>query len=82
MNPNNDFTMNINNNEGIENSKKLNIKVVSVAGIDFVKGNKKAILAIVWQLAKKHYLSIVGDKTEDDLIQWANDLVGGSHTSI
>jgi hypothetical protein len=29
-----------------------------------------------------HYLKIIGDKTEADLVKWANDLVGGKATPI
>jgi len=33
-------------------------------------------------LVRLHYLKLVGDKSEDDLVKWANDTVGGKHPSI
>lgn len=32
------------------------------------------VLAIVWQLMRIHYLQIIGSKTEQDLINWANSI--------
>ena len=31
---------------------------------------------MIWQLVRLHYLQIIGSKTEDDLVKWANGLVG------
>lgn len=83
INPNNDFKKNINNNAGIEVAKnKLGLKVIGVGGTDLTKGHKKSILTIVWQLMRLHYLRLIGDKSEDDIVAWANELVGGKHTAI
>lgn len=83
MNPNNDFKKNINNNAGLATAKdKLGIKVIGIGGPDLTKGEKKLILAIVWQLVRLHYLKLIGDKSEDDLVKWANETVGGNHAPI
>lgn len=83
MNPNNDFKKNINNNYGVGLCKDaLKIKIIGVGGTDLTKGDKKSILTIVWQLARQHYLTLIGDKTEEDLVNWANNLVGGKATAI
>ena len=46
-----------------------------IGGNDILDGNKKLIAALVWQLMRFHYLQIVGSKTEQDLIKWANSMV-------
>lgn len=80
--PNNDFKKNINNNTCLDAAKKINVKLIGVGGVDITKGDKKSILALVWQLCRLNYLKVIGNKTEDDLLKWANDLVGGKHPSI
>jgi plastin-1 len=83
MNPNNDFKKNINNNAGLASAKdKLGLKIIGVGGPDLTKGHKKSILAVVWQLARLHYLKMIGDKSEDDLVVWANELVGSKYAPI
>ena len=50
-------------------------KLVGIGGVDISKGERKLVLATVWQLVKVHYLSLIGDKTEDDIVAWANSMV-------
>lgn len=81
--PKNDFGKNINNNQAIGACKDaLKLKMIGIGGVDLTKGDKKAILATMWQLVKTAYLKLIGGKTEDQLVQWANDSVGGKHPSI
>ena len=75
-NPNNKFKMGINCKEVIESAKRLNLQLPGIGGADILEGNKKLILAVVWQLVRLHYLQLIGSKKEDDLVKWANDLVG------
>lgn len=82
MNPNNDFKKNINNNAALDFAKKLGLKIIGVGGTDLTKCDKKSILAIVWQLVRLHYLKLIGNKSEDDLVAWANEQVGGKYPSI
>jgi plastin-1 len=82
LQPNNDFKRNINNNTAIEACKKLKLKMIGVGGVDLTKGDKKLVLAVVWQIMRLSYLKVIGDKTEEDLVKWANESVGGKHTSI
>jgi plastin-1 len=83
MNPNNDFKKNINNNYAISLCKeKLGLKVIGVGGGDLTKGDKKAILALVWQLVKLQYMKVIGDKKEEDIVAWANELVAGKAPEI
>lgn len=82
LNPNNDFKRNINNNTAVEACKNMKLKMIGIGGTDITKGDRKLVLAVVWQIARLHYLKLIGGKTEDDLVKWANEIVGGKHPSI
>lgn len=71
-NPNNTFKRGINCGKILEVAKKLGLKTPGIGGSDFVDGNKKNILAVMWQLVRLNYLQIIGSKTEEDLVKWAN----------
>lgn len=71
-NPNNKFKKGINCSVAIDACKKLGIKVPGISGNDLLEGNRKQIIAIVWQLVRLHYLQIIGSQSEEDLIKWAN----------
>lgn len=47
-NPNNKFKQGINCNLVVEICKKIGLKVPGVGGGDFVEGNRKNIIAVVW----------------------------------
>ena len=47
-NPNNTFKKGINCGQIIEVAKKLGLKIPGIGGSDFVDGNKKNIIAVVW----------------------------------
>ena len=46
--------------------------MVGIGAEDVRDGNKKLVLAIVWQLVRLHYLQIIGSKTEQDLLDWVS----------
>lgn len=48
---------------------------MGIGAADIQEGNKKLVLAIVWQLVRIHYLQIIGNKTDQDIIAWANQAV-------
>ena len=56
--------------------------MIGIGGVDLTKGDKKAILATVWQLVRMHYLKLIGGQKDDEVVKWANDTVGGKHPSI
>jgi plastin-1 len=74
-NPNNKFKQGINCGQVIESCKKLGLKIPGIGGSDFVDGNTKNIIAVVWQLVRLHYLKIIGSQSEEDLVKWSNNLV-------
>ena len=73
--PNNPFKKTTNCNEVIDASKKSKFKIVGIGGGDIRDGNKKYILAIVWQMMRAHSLQVIGNKTEEELVAWGNDRV-------
>lgn len=78
-NPNNKFKQSINCGEVINACKKLGLKLPGIGGQDIVDGNRKLVIAVVWQLVRIHYLKIIGSQSEDDLVKWANSQVGDMH---
>jgi plastin-1 len=67
----------------------LEVKVVSICGLDLAERKKKATLAIVWQLMRYHSIqmikSISGDGTpcsEATVLAWANRQVEASGANI
>lgn len=74
-NPNNPFKKGINCTQVVNVCKNIGLKLPGIGGQDFVEGNKKSIIAAVWQLVRLNYLQVLGTKTEEDLVKWANGLV-------
>ena len=72
---NNPFKKTVNCNEVIDASKKSKYHIVGIGGGDIRDGNKKYILAIVWQMMRDHSLQVIGNKTEEELISWGNERV-------
>lgn len=56
----------------IEAAKKMNCKIPGIDSSQILKGGRKAILAIVWQVVRTEYLKIIGNQSEKDLLNWAN----------
>lgn len=81
-NANNTFKVGINCNVAIDACKKMKLTLIGIGSSDIQDGNKKLILAIVWQLMRVHYLQIIGGKTEKDLIAWANSCKGNENRQI
>ncbi|KAK4398580.1 Fimbrin-5 [Sesamum angolense] len=61
--------------------KQLKLSLVNVAGNDFVQGNKKLILAFLWQLMRFNMLELLKklrsrfqgrEVTDADILNWAN----------
>ena len=71
----NPFKIGVNCQEVIDASKRSGYSIISIGNKDIQEGKKKHILAIVWQLMRAHTLKIIGEKSEEELIQWANSKV-------
>jgi len=82
-NPNTPFKVGINCQVAFDAmTKGLNIKAVGIGASDIQQGNKKLILALIWQLMRVHYLQIIGNKTDKDLIDWGNSVKGNENRQI
>lgn len=56
--------------------------MISIGALGIHKKNKTEILATAWSICKIHYLKLIGDKNEKDLVAWANNKVGNKAKSI
>ena len=65
----------INCQQIIETAKRMNCVIHGIDSSSILNANKKSILAIVWQIVKIHYMELIGNQSEKDLIVWANGLV-------
>ena len=74
LHPKNKFAKVVNCNEAIDACKRIPISIVSTAGPDIHEPNKKLVLGVVWQLMRESTLQILGNKTEKDILDWANSM--------
>ena len=65
----NPFKVSVNCQEAIDASKRSGYKIVSIGNKDIQEGRKKHILAIVWQLMRANTLKIIGERSEEELIE-------------
>ncbi|KMT10082.1 hypothetical protein BVRB_5g118450 [Beta vulgaris subsp. vulgaris] len=74
-------------NQAIKLGKQLKFSLVNIAGNDIVQGNKKLILAYLWQLMRCNMMQLLrnlrfhshGKEINDaDILEWANSLVKNS----
>ncbi|KAJ8748220.1 hypothetical protein K2173_000628 [Erythroxylum novogranatense] len=74
-------------NQVVKIGKQLKFSLVNVAGNDIVQGNKKLILAYLWQLMRYNILQLLKNLrfhshgkeiTDADILQWANTKVNNS----
>ncbi|KAK9088036.1 hypothetical protein Syun_030430 [Stephania yunnanensis] len=73
-------------NQVVKIGKQLKFSLVNIAGNDIVQGNKKLILAYLWQLMRYNILQLLKNLrfhsakeiTDGDILQWANTKVRDS----
>ncbi|CAI9760390.1 unnamed protein product [Fraxinus pennsylvanica] len=74
-------------NQVIRIGRQLKLSLVNVAGNDIVQGNKKLILAFLWQLMRFNMLQLLKNLrsrfqgkeiTDADILSWANKKVKGT----
>lgn len=90
-NPSNKFKKVSNCNYVVVLGKQLKFSLVNIAGNDIVGGNKKLILALVWQMMRCHTLKFLAEVQakkfggkevkDEDLIAWANEKVASQGRS-
>ncbi|GAB2298121.1 Fimbrin-2 [Dionaea muscipula] len=80
-------------NQVVKIGKQLKFSLVNIAGNDIVQGNKKLILAYLWQLMRCNMLQLLKNLrfrshgkeiTDADIREWANSLVikSGGQTNM
>lgn len=72
--PKNKFAKVVNCNEAIDSCKRIHLSIVSTAGPDIHEPNRKLVLGVVWQLMRENTLQVLGNKTEKDILDWANSM--------
>ncbi|KAH7518751.1 hypothetical protein FEM48_Zijuj09G0204300 [Ziziphus jujuba var. spinosa] len=74
-------------NQVVKIGKQLKFSLVNIAGNDIVQGNKKLILAYLWQLMRCNILQLLKNLrfhshgkeiTDADILEWANTKVSNS----
>ncbi|XVE72667.1 hypothetical protein DITRI_Ditri11bG0056900 [Diplodiscus trichospermus] len=74
-------------NQVVKIGKQLKFSLVNIAGNDIVQGNKKLILAYLWQLMRYNILQLLKNLrfhshgkeiTDVDILRWANNKVSDS----
>lgn len=85
MNPNNKFKKISNCNLAIDVGKSLGFSLVNIGGVDINSGNRKLLLALVWQMMRYHTIKLLNKlgkgkkKIEDaEIIAWANEKVASA----
>jgi plastin-1 len=75
-------------NQAVDIGRRLNFSLVNVAGSDIVQGNKKLIIAYLWQLMRYHLLQLPKNLrlqgrpvTDLEILRWANVKVKNSGKS-
>jgi len=78
------FKKNINNDYVIVlgKSKKCDFSLVNIGGSDISNGNKKLVLALVWQMMRHHTIRFLSELskggkkiTDKEILEWANGQV-------
>lgn len=83
LTPKNRYKRVENCNYVVELGKQMKFSMVNIGGLDILDGNRKLILALIWQLMRHHVLKILssiasasGSVINDDyIVQWANSQV-------
>ncbi|KAI5315380.1 PREDICTED: fimbrin-2 [Prunus dulcis] len=76
-------------NQVVKIGKQLKFSLVNIAGNDIVQGNKKLILAYLWQLMRYNILQLLKNLrfhshgkeiTDADILEWANTKVSSTRS--
>lgn len=65
----------VNCSEVVASAKRMNCIIPGIDSSAILAANKKCVLAIVWQIVRMHYLQLIGNESEKDLVEWANTKV-------
>lgn len=89
--PKNKFKRVENCNYCVVLGKQLKFSLVNIGGVDVVEGNKKLILALIWQMLRYYQLQLLSSLSgsgssrqlsDVDILEWANAKVGKSSDAV
>lgn len=72
----NQMKQQVNCQQVIETAKRMDVKIPGIDSTQIMKGNRKSMLAIVWQIVRLHYLTLIGNESETALVEWGNSMCG------
>lgn len=81
-NPKNMYEVGNNCNVAFEAMKDMKLKLIGLGPTDIQNGHKQNILAFIWQLMRVHYMQIIGNKSDQDLIAWGNSVPANKDRQI
>lgn len=64
-----------NGNYAIAVGKEVKIRTAGLTGTGLAESQPKQVMGLLWQIMRANYLQIIGGKTEEELLSWANKLV-------
>jgi plastin-1 len=77
-------------NYAVDIAKEIGLSVVNIGGLDLVDKKTKLMLALIWQLMRRHTINVlqglashqgIAEMTDEIIIQWANEKVKSSGKS-
>ncbi len=78
----NRFKMIINGNYVVEVCRKQKLVLPGTNGVDIVDCNESKVLGLLWQLMRVSSVAVAGNKSEEELVQWANGILKGKQPEI
>jgi plastin-1 len=80
-------------NYAVDVAKEMGLSVVNIGGLDLVDKKTKLILAVIWQLMRRHTINVlqhlarhegIAEMTDEHIITWANEKVksAGKHATM
>lgn len=79
---NNKIKRQVNCAEAVECAKRMKCIIPGIESSQILNANKKSVLAIVWQIVRLHYLQLIGNDSEDELVKWANSKVTNEENKV
>jgi len=87
--PKSSFQILENEQKVVKYAKDMGLSTVNLSGDDLVKGNKKMILALTWQLMRKNLINVLKslgndgkEISEADIVIWGNEKVSSKGLKI
>jgi plastin-1 len=77
-------------NYAVDIAKEIGLSVVNIGGLDLVDKKTKLMLALIWQLMRRHTINVlqglashqgIAEMTDEIIVQWANEKVKSSGKS-